>query len=634
MKKINPLLGKILYALLFNALFPLLLFVWAKMTGPVVKLQAIESLPWGAALMITGFVLMVWGMLALMKFGQGLPMNAYPPKNLVDAGPFQLFRHPIYWGFGILVCGTSVLTGSASGLWMVTPVTVLGMTALVWGYERLWLRQRFPDKRIKTYLDIGGTEPEPAVWRDRISAIFWILFLLLAGNFVVGYLTGNAEPLTGKSWKIHTLLENDNIRFLSLLFVIGVPLTLRRQDRIREWAIKMVIGLGISIYLAVLWPSVGAQYLGSGYPDGDWAVRLGYLSASIPLFLVLLSLKAYAVEFKRIVILTSAAAVYLGLVQVVNCRSSSLHLLVSLTIFLVVDNYFLIWTNLKNFAERLANSWKEYRLGPVRIINHGLIVGFGAVFALMLTGLLVGREYAWACFVFAFTVIICAGLWAQLIEGSDKLKRPFGYYGALVGIMFASLFVWLMGRNVWVVVGVASVAMPWTQAIGRFRCIANGCCHGSPTHDDRLGIRYFHDRTRVCGLSGLKGKLIHPTPLYAIIWLFLVGFIQLALWQHHMPYSFIFGIYLILTGIGRFVEEAYRGEVQTPILDGLHLYQWTAIASILVGVGVTMIPVKVVEIHPVFGWEIVFTAFLGGFLTFFVMGVDFPRSNARFSRLV
>ena len=36
-------------------------------------------------------------------------------------------------------------------------------------------------------------------------------------------------------------------------------------------------------------------------------------------------------------------------------------------------------------------------------------------------------------------------------------------------------------------------------------------------------------------------------------------------------------------GLGRFVEEAYRGEVQTPFLFGLRLYQWMAILSIVLG---------------------------------------------------
>jgi prolipoprotein diacylglyceryltransferase len=132
----------------------------------------------------------------------------------------------------------------------------------------------------------------------------------------------------------------------------------------------------------------------------------------------------------------------------------------------------------------------------------------------------------------------------------------------------------------------------------------------------------------------LKGELLHPTQLYSILWLFFVGFILLTLWNNNFAYSFIFGIYLILTGLGRFVEEAYRGEAQTPNVSGLHLYQWTAIASVIVGIVMTVIHVEPAAISPGFSWESVLVAAISGFFLFFAMGVDFPNSNIRFSRLV
>jgi len=191
-----------------------------------------------------------------------------------------------------------------------------------------------------------------------------------------------------------------------------------------------------------------------------------------------------------------------------------------------------------------------------------------------------------------------------------------------------------MGFNVWIIIGVISVVMPWVQGIGRFRCLVNGCCHGSKVANPDIGIKYFHPRSRVCGISHLKGELLHPTPLYSMLWLFLVGFILLSLWYNNFSPPFIFGLYLILTGIGRFVEEAYRGEVQTPIVKGLRLYQWTAILSVLIGIIMTLIHIDVVVITSDFGWETIMSAMIGGLITAFAMGVDFPYSNARFSRLV
>ena len=191
-----------------------------------------------------------------------------------------------------------------------------------------------------------------------------------------------------------------------------------------------------------------------------------------------------------------------------------------------------------------------------------------------------------------------------------------------------------MGYNGWVIIGVASVVMPWIQAIGRLRCLVNGCCHGRRTENKLIGIRYFHPRSRVCNISGLKGEWVHPTQLYSIVWLFFVGIFLFVLWSNGLSYSFIFGLYLILTGLGRFVEEAYRGEAQTPSVRGLHLYQWTAIISVLIGIVMTIIQVQPAALAPGFSWGTFLVAAFSGTFIFFAMGVDFPYSNVRFSRLV
>ena len=322
------------------------------------------------------------------------------------------------------------------------------------------------------------------------------------------------------------------------------------------------------------------------------------------------------------------------LLQLAFTKSASVNLVESAFIFLVSINYPSIWSLIRKTSETIANSWKEWVFGPVRIINHGIYVGLGSFAGILFCGLLIGPAYAWAILLFAFVVTVFSALWAQIIEGSDKLKRPFGYYCAWVGILFASITIWWTGYNVWVVIGIISVVMPWVQAAGRLRCLVNGCCHGKPTNNTALGIRYFHYRSRVCHLSGLKGRYLHPTPVYSIIWLFFVGFLLLALWLNRFSYSFIFGMYLVLSGMGRFVEEAYRGEVQTPVWKGLRLYQWAAILSVITGIVFTTINVQLAELHPGYGWETWVAALLGGFFIFFAMGVDFPNSNARFSRLV
>jgi hypothetical protein len=107
------------------------------------------------------------------------------------------------------------------------------------------------------------------------------------------------------------------------------------------------------------------------------------------------------------------------------------------------------------------------------------------------------------------------------------------------------------------------------------------------------------------------------------------------LWlSESLPVSFIIGLYLILTGIERFAEDGYRGETQTKVIKGLLESQWVALVGLLLGIGLTMIPSSVTAFtHAPIDFGLIITAIIGGLFSAFVMGMDFPKSTARFSRL-
>ncbi|MBC8343675.1 MAG: diacylglyceryl transferase, partial [Bacteroidetes bacterium] len=125
MRKSAHASGKFFYGLLFLIIIPVALWFWAKYTESLIRYPPVESKTAGWIFTITGGLLMLWGIFVLIKYGKGLPRNAFPPSQFVTKGPYRLFHHPIYWGFGIFMIGIFVLVGSASGLWLVTPVTIL-----------------------------------------------------------------------------------------------------------------------------------------------------------------------------------------------------------------------------------------------------------------------------------------------------------------------------------------------------------------------------------------------------------------------------------------------------------------------------------------------------------------------------
>ena len=291
-----------------------------------------------------------------------------------------------------------------------------------------------------------------------------------------------------------------------------------------------------------------------------------------------------------------------------------------------------IWDLIRRFSEKLANSWREWRWGPVRLINHGLYGGAAGFAGTLVAGFFLGPGLSSAVPAVMVFVIIGAGLWAQFIEGSPKLLRPYGYYGGLTGgVLGCILFSLVFPIDLFVILGAFAMAAPWIQAIGRLRCLVQGCCHGKPS-DESIGIRFTHPLSRVNKISGLKGVALHPTQLYSICCNIISGLILARLYSIGMPAVFITGIYLILNGLGRFVEESFRGEAQTPYWKGMRIYQWIAIVNITAGAVFTTIPhTRVLSFEP--NYASLVYALVIGILVTFASGVDFPESNRRFARL-
>jgi prolipoprotein diacylglyceryltransferase len=125
------------------------------------------------------------------------------------------------------------------------------------------------------------------------------------------------------------------------------------------------------------------------------------------------------------------------------------------------------------------------------------------------------------------------------------------------------------------------------------------------------------------------------TQLYSILFNLMLGPLLWAIWlSRAVPVSLILGLYLILTGIERFAEDGYRGETQTKVVGGLLESQWAALVGLLLGISITLIPSQVAALAPgPIGPSLFIAAVLGGLLGAFAMGMDFPKSRRRFSRL-
>lgn len=290
------------------------------------------------------------------------------------------------------------------------------------------------------------------------------------------------------------------------------------------------------------------------------------------------------------------------------------------------------WTALLRLTERVANSWSATRIGPVRIINHvlwsGLAGGVGAAGAVLAAG----TRQAPAVIGLMVAGAVGAMVMGQLLVGSSRrLSRPFGYFGSLAAITVLGGGWVLTHPHDAVLLAAFALVAPWVQAIGRVRCIVQGCCHGEPSAS---GIVVTNPHSRVCAHADLCGVPIHPTQLYSLLGNLLLGPALLAAWQAGGPLTLVMGGYLVGAGTIRFIEEAYRGEPLTRIVAGLRIYQWFAIGMFVVGALVMLVPGTPAPPITGAGWP---AAAAVGVLFFTLCGaamsVDVPESTAPLSRL-
>lgn len=634
-------LKKIVYALLFAAVLPASLVVWAGAAAPFVTMPAPFPPLAGAAAAAVGLLLMAAGVAALWLQGGGLPMNAFPPPKLAAKGIYRFMGHPIYVGFCIAVAGVSLVFRSGSGYWLVSPMVMLGCAALVYGYEREDLRGRFGDVPLPA-LRLPPDEDAPPTWMDRLAC-----YLLVLGPWVVlyeGLKTVGAPPDAWSALLPHEgnlpVVQWMEVFYISVYPMAAVaPLMAASRRDLRRFSVRALLAMALVFPLYVVLPFVvPPRHFVPTNIFGRlivWERLKDTAAEAFPSFHVvwaLLSAEVFAGRTPRLKWFWRAWAWMIA----AGCVLTGAHALVDVAagfaVVALVANADRVWRVLRAGAERVANSWKEWQWGGVRLINHGFYAGAGSFVALAIVGTLTGPGDDAAILLIAVAGLLGAGLWAQTIEGSPRLLRPYGYYGGVLGIALGGLALPELGVNPWLVLAAFAAAGPWVQSLGRLRCLVQGCCHGHPAVDS-VGIRYVHPRSRVCRLSVWKGVPLHPTPLYSILWNVPIAAATIRLWTLHAPLTLIAGMYLLLTGFGRFVEESFRGEPQTPVRWGLRLYQWTALATVVSGAVLTCLGGTVAPaIH--FRWEPLLPAILFGLVTALAMGLDFPRSDRRFARLV
>lgn len=607
------------YGALFTIVLPVFLVVWTARTSMLMPMPVMHDVVGGSIGAVAGFVLIVWGMASLWFEGGGLPMNAYPPPRLVTSGIYGIFPHPIYIGFVLLCFGLSVLTGSTSAFWLVSPAVALASIALVFGYERPDLERRFgaPARAGYPWLPVAGSTALD--WYDLglFYAVVIVPWLLIFEFIEALGVQPAAIDLRLPVERSIPLLEWTKWLYVTTYFVVlAFPPCLPSRDQLRKLCVRVWTAMVLVFPLYLLLPSTPAEAFPSFH--AIWSV------------LIAESCVAAWPGFRSWFRAWAAAAI---IASVTTGIHSTADVLAGVAVALLAIHAQLVWAHIQRQSERIANSWREWTFGRVRLINHGVYAGIGTFIAYSIIGAIVGPRSEGVVAFTAIAALLGAGAWAQWIEGSPRLLRPYGFYGGIAGVIVASILAGpLFGVSAWLLMGAHCIAAPWLQSFGRLRCLVQGCCHGAPAAA-HIGIRYHHPRSRVTRLAGLADVPVHPTQLYSIFWNIPIALVMIRLWILGAPLHLISGIYLLLTGIGRFVEEAYRGEPQTPIFRGLRVYQWIAVGTVIAGAVITASFRSAAAPSPQLTWESVANAAILGVAATAALGVDFPESTRRFARL-
>lgn len=638
-------IGSISYGLVFVLLLPAFLFVWANSLEHI-RLPAVPDTPLvGGLVALAGIIILIAGIWSILKNGDGLPMNAYPPKRYVSSGIYYWISHPIYFGFCVVCAGASIWFDSGGGLWVVTPVITLSSAALVWGYERPQLIKKFGEIYFdhKIRLPLASNDAPTIMDFVSIMALVYLPWLLVYQG-VASYI-GVVDPVWHSTlafevnFPVYELFAVPYVLTYPVVFL--APLFARSKLCQRKFCISVILALTLVIPFYLTFPIIAEfRPLEPTTIWGDLIIlqhSVDNPATAFPAFHVVwafLAAEMLTVRFEKLKAVNWGSAWLIA----ISCWLTGMHAVLDVFagafVYLIVSNYEGIWNWAKSQIENLGNSWYGHKIGPFRVINHykfTLLAGFLCIF---LTVSILGANYLVAILFICVLGLIFSALWAQFIEGSDNLKRPFGYYGSVIGAIIGAVITdyWL-GLDWLVSISALCIVAPMVQAIGRLRCLVHGCCHGAPSNKI-IGIRVTVPQPRVCSLANLNGIPVHPTQVYSIVGNFFIAMVMFRLLAVGSQASNVVSVYLILSSLARFVEEAYRGEPQTPVLGGLSIYQWLSVIGLFAGCVFTMVPSANVSFSGISNNPVVWgTALVFGIFVAFIMSVDLPKSNKRFARL-
>jgi protein-S-isoprenylcysteine O-methyltransferase Ste14/membrane-associated phospholipid phosphatase len=598
---------------------PLLLVQWARATSGSVEMPPYGSRAGGVVLCAGGLLLMAMGARALRRRAGG----AFSTNTLVTTGVYRWLPHPMYLGAALAVFGTAVACESPSGLWLVAPVFMLACAALVFGYERPALERQFPHAA-REYLWLPAAHDGPPAGMARIRCY---LFLLAPWVVIYEILVWSGTPKDAFTLALPgepglPIFSWAEPVYMSTYVMVGLaPLLARTSRSLREFMLRGWLAMAISFSLYLAFPVIAPHK--PFLADGFWGKALEYERGADPPLNAFPSFHTiWAFLTAALLAVRNPKRAWMGWLWAAgvgaSCVATGMHwtadVLAGFVLSLALIHSGRVRAAVLRRTERLANSWREWRLGPVQVAVHGLYGGAAAFAGFLIAGWLAGPANEWAVLAAGASALVGAALWSQWSEDCS------GYFGGMASGAVAATAAPLFGGSTMTVIAAWCAAAPAMLAVTRLRCLMQGCCHGRVA-SEQVGIRYRHPRALAELDPELREQPLYPVPLYSMVWSVFAAMVLARMWWAGCELHMIAGVFGIVMGAGRFVEEGFQAE-RGPAILGLPTGQWLAAATAVAGGIFTSLPLTATAGKPEFEAGTLYAAAAIGCLVAPVLAVE------------
>jgi|SRR5579863_2527687 len=322
----------------------------------------------------------------------------------------------------MLCAGISIAVDSASGLWLITPIVALGCAALVLGYERHDLRDRFDSVPPSLLPEAGSSNSighgPPGLLLLRAAALARVVrSRARLGNAARCRIGVAAHRTTAPGARMVGGL------LCRYMCSDSARAAFRRNSKRSAYILCTRTGGD-----AVCSSAVPRRPADREESHGDLSVVSSYIGAAV------------SRRLRAALAPADLAVLRMGAPRCCQLRHHRAESDCRRSGWIRhgrprVRGYSM-WNAIR-MAQSIANSRREWRIGPVRIINHGIYAGAGALVSLSIAGTMAGVGLQAAILVAACAAVVGAALWAQYVEGSPNCCASLVSMGACSAVLSA-----------------------------------------------------------------------------------------------------------------------------------------------------------------------------------------------------